>query len=855
LLQRTLVTPRISNLPIEQLRRPFTEWFAGDGMRNAVVRSPTGSGKSTQIPQMLLDHGIAGGKRIVVLQPRRIAARMLASRVASERQSRLGDEIGYQVRFENVSSAKTQISFVTEGVMLRHLVDDPKLSKIGCLVIDEFHERHLDGDICLAWAKAVQAKHRPDLKIIVMSATITPGPLQEFLSPCEIFDPEGRTFPVEIGYQAPLRDKAGNTEFVWDQAARAGDDLVSRRGLDGDLLVFMPGGHEIRKTIAAMGARGFSKGFRILPLHGELTPQQQDEVLQPGGSRRIIVSTNVAETSLTIEGVRAVIDSGMARIAEYDARRGINTLTVQKISRASSDQRAGRAGRLGPGVCVRLWPEREHFHRLESELPEIKRLDLSEALLALEVMKADAGMSFDWFEEPAGDFARKAVSLLRSLGAFDGGGKVTELGRKMSAFPLHPRFSRMLITASELGCVTEAALCAAIEQGRDILVRPTDQTRRKQEAFFERHDTSEFQGLMRAFAQAEALNFVPDACAAHGIHARAAYEAMRSRDQIFNLCKREGLLSDRPPTPDALAKSLLSAFSDHLGVETSTSSHVYSLAAGYRGQLDKDCHIKTPEMLVAAEIAEIQGRALQVKLNLVTRIEEAWLAELFPGEASAVQHAVYDPVNKRVVNREETRFRDLVLHSRERGEPNIDEAAVLLADEVIAGRVELPEWNERTEQWITRLNCLAEWMPELEMPRIGDDDRRLLIQQICHGATVARQLRERSPDAALNSWLSTAQRDLLERYAPERVKLANGRTPRVHYRTNAAPQISAVLQHLYDTNENPRIAGGKIVVAIEILAPSQRPVQVTADLGNFWKNSYQAVKTQLRGRYPKHEWR
>jgi ATP-dependent helicase HrpB len=425
----------------------------------------------------------------------------------------------------------------------------------------------------------------------------------------------------------------------------------------------------------------------------------------------------------------------------------------------------------------------------------------------------------------------------------------------MSAFPLHPRFSRMLITASQLGCVADAALCAAIEQGRDILVKPTDQTRRKQEAFFERHDTSEFQGLMRAFAQAEALNFAPDACAAHGIHARAAFEAMRSRDQILNLCRREGLITATPPSPDALTKSLLSAFSDHLGVETNDGSHVYSLAAGYRGQLDKSSHIKAPEMLVAAEIAEIQGRALQVKLNLVTRVEQAWLDELFPGEMTVTHRAVYDPANKRVANREETRFRDLVLHSRERGEPDIDQAAALLAEEVIAGRVELPEWNERTEQWITRLNCLAGWMPELELPKIGDDDRRMIIHHICHGATNARQLRDRSPDAVLNSWLSAAQRDLLERFAPERVTLANGRTPRVHYRHNAPPQISAILQHLYDTNENPRIAGGKIAVSVEILAPSQRPVQTTGDLATFWKTSYAAVKAQLRGRYPKHEWR
>lgn len=812
---------------------------------------------------MLLDHDLAGDKRIVVLQPRRIAARMLASRVAQERGVKLGEEVGYQVRFENVSSARTRILFVTEGVMLRHLLDDPKLGKVGCLVIDEFHERHLDGDLCLAWAKAVQREHRPDLRILVMSATIAPGPLKEFMAPCEIFDSEGRTFPVEIGYQMPLKDKAGFPETVWDQAARAAEDLIVKRGVDGDLLVFMPGGHEIRRTMAAMSGRSFAKGCRILPLHGELTPAQQDEVLQPGGSRRIIVSTNVAETSLTIEGVRAVIDGGLARIASYDVRRGINMLMVQKISRASADQRAGRAGRLGPGVCVRLWSEREHGNRAESELPELRRLDLSEAMLTLAVVSEKMGMGFEWYEAPTGGALERAGRMLRELGAYEHDSeRLTQLGRRMAAFPLHPRFSRMLLTAQELGCVEDAALCAAIAQGRDLLLRGDERVKRKQEEFFQRNDYSEFETLMRAFDKAESLKFDPQACSVWGIHARASFEAMRSADQLLRLSRR-GQGETRNPAEGeagesrsvALAKCLLSAFSDHLGVETIGGSRVYALAAGYKGHLDKEAHLKPPPMLVAAEVAEIQGKALQVKLNLTTRVEEAWLEELFPEDLTTRQRAAYDATNKRVMNLEETRFRDLVLRCKERGEPDAGLAAALLAEEIVAGRIELPNWSDRHEQWITRLNCLTEWMPELELQAIGEEDRRLLIEQMCYGAVAVRQLKERTPDGALNSWLSAPQRELLDRYAPERVKIANGKMVRVEYRKGAVPQISVILQQLYDTNENPRVAGGKISVSVEILAPNQRPVQTTGDLGNFWKTSYAAVKTQLKGRYPRHEWR
>lgn len=856
------VSVRLSNLPIESLRGNLVSWFSQAGTRNAVIKAPTGSGKSTQVPQMLLDHGLAGDKRIVVLQPRRIAARMLASRVASERNTRLGEEVGYQVRFENVSSSRTRILFVTEGVMLRYLQDDPTLNNVSCLVIDEFHERHLDGDLCLAWAKAVQAKSRPDLRIIVMSATITPEPLREFLAPSEILDSEGRTFPVEIGYQTPLRDKAGFPEAVWDQAARAAEDLIVKRQIDGDLLVFMPGGHEIRKTMTALSGRSFSRGYRIMPLHGELTPQQQDDVLRPDGARRIIVSTNVAETSLTIEGVRAVIDSGLARVASYDHRRGINTLTIQKISRASADQRAGRAGRLGPGFALRLWSEREHINRAESEIAEIRRLDLSEALLNLKVVSEKAGVEFDWYESPNEESIKRAITILCNLGALkhdaDDATKLhlTPVGRKMSVFPMHPRFSRMLLTASEMGCLEDAALCGAIAQGRDILLKPTSESKRKQEEFFHKDDISEFQPLLRAFDKAVALKFDPGTCAPWGIHGRAAMEAMRSHEQVLGLCRRLRLDEHSPSTDEeSLAKCLLTAFSDHLGVETSSGSRVYALAAGYKGHLEKDASIKPPTLLVAAEIAEIQGKALQVKLNLTTRIEETWLQELFPDDLSQGKRATYDSVNRRVMNLEETRFRDLVLHSRERGEPDAGMAASLLAEELVAKRLELPLWNERTEQWIARLNCLAAWMPELELPVIGDEERRLLLEQVCLGATAYRQIKDRNPESALHAWLSPSQRDLLERYASERVKLANGKMVRVEYRPNAVPQISVILQQLYETHDNPRVAAGKITVAVEILAPNQRPVQTTGDLGNFWKTSYQAVKTQLRGRYPRHEWR
>jgi len=841
-------------LPIFELRQTFTAALLDPALPNLLIKAPTGSGKSTQIPQFVLDSGfLAEGKRCIVLQPRRIAARMLAQRVARERNARLGGEVGYQVRFDNVTSRETRLSYVTEGVMLRQMLEDPLLERVGCICIDEFHERHLDGDLVLAFARQLQRTRRPDLKIIVMSATLVPGPLVEFMQPSKLLESEGRTFPVEVRYQAALQLKTGYPEPIWDQAARACEELANSPGFSGDMLVFMPGGHEIRKTIAAIQGRSFARGRRVVPLHGELTPQDQDAAVTPGEQPKIIVSTNVAETSLTIEGVRAVVDGGLARTANYDARRGINTLTVQKISRASAEQRAGRAGRLGPGIAVRLWTQREHLLRPESELPEVQRLDLSEALLALRVLSREP---FDWFEAPTPASMSRAENLLHDLGAIDLSGQITSMGRQMSKFPLHPRFSRMLLAAAELGCLREASLCAAAAQGRDILLVGKNNASHKNEDFWEPGDLSEFQALLRAFARAEAMNFEPDACARYGIHAMASREAARSADQFIQLAKRVGLsINDEVAAPQALAKTLLAAFSDHLGVETSPGSRIYRLAGGYTGHLDKDAHIKAPRLLVASEIVEVQGKALTVKLNNVTRIEEDWLREMFPSDLTTWKRAHYDSVNRRVMNMEETRFRSLVLSSKERGEPDETQAASLLAAEVIAGRLELPLWNEKVEQWITRVNCLSKWMPDLEIPPIGEQDRHILIEQLCHGCTTYRALKDREVFPALHQWLSHAQRDMLEKYAPERYALKNGKTARIVYDEKQPPSVSAVLQHMYDINENPKVAAGRISVTVHLLSPAQRPIQTTGDIGRFWREGYPAVKAQLRGRYPKHEWR
>src|SRR5438067_965751 len=447
------------DLPIYELEKSILAELKSRS--RIIIQAPTGSGKSTQVPQILLDHGLLGDGQVVILQPRRLAARLLAARVAFERKCRLGDEVGYQIRFENITSPRTRIRFVTEGILLRQLIQDPELRGISAILFDEFHERHLYGDITLARALQLQATSRPDLKLAVMSATLDAGLLEKYLAPCSLLSSGGRAFPVEIEYLP--KPVGGDGYPIWDLAADELERLAPQT--KGDVLIFMPGKYEIGRTIAAIRASRVSDRFVVLPLHGELPPAEQDAALAHYQKRRAIVSTNVAETSLTIDGVQVVIDSGLARIARFDPRRGINTLLVEKISRASADQRAGRAGRTAPGTCVRLWTEREHLERQPQELPEVKRLDLSEVVLTLKASGVEDVANFRWLEAPDAQALARAEELLVDLGAISSPGRITPLGRRMLAFPVHPRYARMLLAAHEYRCVTAIALIAALTQG------------------------------------------------------------------------------------------------------------------------------------------------------------------------------------------------------------------------------------------------------------------------------------------------------------------------------------------------------------------------------------------------------
>jgi ATP-dependent helicase HrpB len=845
------------DLPIYEIEQRLLEVLRK--YKRVVLTAPTGSGKSTQVPQMLLNGGWLSNGQVTILQPRRLPTRMLATWVAQARGSKLGGEVGYQMRLDNVTSAATRICYVTEGVLLRRMLTDPSLKGVKAILFDEFHERHLYGDITLARALQIQESTRRDLIIIVMSATLDVAAVGKYLEPCAVLASAGRTFPVSIEY---LANPAGDRP-VWELAVQQLQSLV-RQHSEGDALIFMPGAYEIGRTVqAARDALG--PQFIVFPLHGELPPTDQDAAVARYDRRKVVVATNVAETSLTIDGVRSVIDSGLARMPRHDPYRGINTLLIEKISRAAADQRAGRAGRTAPGHCLRLWTAHEQNTRPAQELPEVKRLDLAEVILTLKASGVSDINAFRWLEAPEPRALERAETLLRDLGAIDEKScAISQLGRRMLAFPAHPRYARMLLAAQDYGCVRQVALIAALTQGRDLLMRQqANQANDSRDEIFEQESESDFFVLMRAWRYAERNNFHVDRCRHLGINAQAARQIGPQLEQFLRIAAEEGLdISDKPSgaaEKAAVQRCLLLGFSDHLAKRLDATSQRCELVHGRRGTLARESVVKAP-LFVVAEIREVESggakdRTLNVLLNLATAIKESWLRELFPADFKDVRTVVLDPTSRRVVAKVETRFRDLALEEKSAERAPIDEAAAVLAREVTAGRCVLDKWDDEVEQWILRVNRLGQWMPELAIPAIEADDRTVMIEHICHGAFSYNEVRDRPVLPVVKSWLSRQQQAWIEEYTPERIELPRGRKVKVAYSADGAPTIAARIQDLYGIKDALWIANRRVALRIQVLAPSNRPVQVTENLGDFWRNTYPQLKQQLQRRYPKHEWR
>ncbi len=841
------------DLPIHSIRQALKGVM--EAQNRLVLHAPTGSGKSTQVPQFLLDDGLAGDGQIVVLQPRRVAARMLARFVAQQRNTPLGREVGYQVRFENTSRADTRIKFETDGILLRQSLLDPDLSHVSVVVFDEFHERHLYGDVLLSRVKLLQETTRPDLKMVVMSATLDANTLTEHLAPCRELHAEGRCYPVDIEYLT--KSVRTNRAEPWTLAVEAYQNSPPPHG--GHSLIFMPGAHEIRKTVDALRQCPATKGVDVVALHGDLRADEQDHALAPAARPKIIVATNIAETSLTIPGVTQVIDSGLARKAAYDARRGINTLLIERISQASADQRAGRAGRTAPGRCLRLWSERDQRERPAQERPEIERLDLTELLLSLAALGADRVEDMEWVDPPPAEHIARARALLIELGALSPqADRITDIGRKLVKFPCHPRFASMMLTAEHYGCVPFAALVSALSQERSILLplRAKHQQKDRQ-AILGEEDESDILLEVRAWTYAEKAGFRREACDAAGIHGATARRVGQLHAQLLSAARQAKLdLCDAPVDASSAARCILAGFSDHVGRRLGSGTR-YALVGGRRASLAKDSAAKQAEFIVATDINEIghgKGEA-EVRLARVSALQPEWISEIFPQDMHEVDSVEYDSTLKRVCRVQQHCFRDLVLSEKRGGAPDPKQAAEILAVEVLAGNLTLKAWDHSVDQTLARLDLIATHCPEYGIPAADETFRKSLITAVCDGAMGYKDIKSRPVLAVLERMLGANTRATLDHYAPLRLKLSNGRSPKVSYESGKPPRIAMRVQELYDVTEPLYIADKRVRVLVHILAPNNRPVQITDDLGSFWENTYAQVKKDLRGRYPKHEWR
>lgn len=798
-------------LPISAFRERLVAELLRAG--SLVLTAPTGSGKSTQTPQFLLGK-IPG--RILVLEPRRLSARGLAQRVAAEAKTALGGKVGYQVRFDSRSGPETTVVFQTYGVFIAQMLKDPSLSGVGAVLLDEFHERTLECDLALAWLKALRKSRRPDLKLVVMSATLEADDVSRYMPEAARVDVPGRLFPVDIRHH-PL---AAREEPA--QGALAALRELSREGLDGSVLVFMPGLREIRRTLTVLTPFCRENDLELHGLHGSMDLAEQGRVLDESPKKRVIVATNVAETGLTIPGVTIVIDSGLHRVAAYDAARGINTLYLSRISRGNALQRSGRAGRTAPGRCVRLWSMADETGMAPSLKPEMLRLELS----ALRLQASSLPETVDWVTAPREDAWTGAGRSLSALGAIDGSGRVTARGRALLRYPAPPRVASVLDTARELGEAPYEKACAMAAVFESSSGRRPDQAA----------DLSALAAELQ-----------------RGSRDELSWEAI----EIFKQFKRlnQDLSTATEPEPGALERAWLDAFADRLAAREGEGSF-YRLGDG-RGALlpiAKDF----PPLILALDIRERAGggQARQVGVNLYLPFSPDAVERAFPAECAWKEFSEFDQRKGRVIKEERLMFRGLALERRELAQRRDDKkvAAELWAEKFASGELAHPGFDDKVRQFVVRVGLARKLYPDMGYPELGLDDWRLIYGEVCAGKNSLKDIERVSLLPHIEGYLGRGLADFLDRALPATKKLPSGKTGRFTYHETNPAELNARLGDFVKMTGTLSLCEGRLPVIFDILAPNYRTVQKTKDLSSFWANTYPTVKKELQRRYPRHPW-
>jgi ATP-dependent helicase HrpB len=812
-----------------------------------VLEAPPGAGKTTQVPPALLDEAWLAGNRIVMLEPRRVAARAAAGFMARQRGESVGETIGYRIRFDNQVSGRTRIEVVTEGILTRMLQDDPTLDGIGALLFDEFHERHLPGDLGLALALDVQASLRPDLRIVLMSATLDGERLADFLDAPRLSS-AGRSWPVTVAHFPARRE-----EKLEQQARRMVEHALVEH--PGDVLVFLPGRREIARTASALASNLAGTGVDVLALHGELPVEQQSRVLQPDphGHRRVVLATNVAESSVTLPGVRVVIDSGLAREPRYDPNSGFSRLDVVAIAQASADQRAGRAGRIAEGWAYRLWPQSQ---RLEPQRrPEIAQVELSG--LALE-LAAWGNAALRFVDPPPVGALAAARELLQRLGALDGAtsdasrpdaSRITALGQHMLALGTHPRLAAMLLAPPEPQERALACDLAALLEARDPLMPQAGKPR--PDAMIDRWNA------LAAFRTGR-------------IGADMNRSALAAIDAAAKQWRRRTRCEASPPASvpaHALGDVLLHAFPDRIARQHPGDPLRYQLANGRSAKLFDDSALYGEPWLVISELRALrlaQGDRHDSIILRAAPLDEARLQRDFPERFASEDRLSWDAQARAVVALRERRFDHIVLDSRVLATPDPARCTDALLDAVRQLGLPALPWSAALTQWRARVRCLRTWLPQLELPDLSDATLLESIDDWLRPALAGKSrldaLSESELGDALKSRVDWSRRQQVDALAPTRIVVPSGMERRIEYAFDEdgaqalAPVLAVKLQELFGLIDTPRIADGRVPLTLHLLSPAGRPLQVTQDLKGFWARTYPEVKKEMKGRYPKHPW-
>ena len=882
--------------------------------RALVLVAPPGAGKTTRVPPALLKAGLLDKDHpnLVMLQPRRVAARASAARIADEQGWPLGGPVGYQVRFEKRIGPDTRLRVLTEGILTRQLLDDPFLEGIGCVILDEFHERSIHTDLCAALLREVKQTVRDDLILVVMSATLEAEPVSRFLGGCPIVRTQGRTFPVEVTHaghsQAPAWERAADT--VIDLLSAAPQSAIrnpqSAIGDVGDVLVFLPGVDEIRRCGDRLAAFAARSDLLVLPLHGSLPPEEQTLALRPARQRKVILSTNIAETSLTIDGVRTVVDTGLARVAGYDPQRGMDKLELERISKASADQRAGRAGRTAPGTCVRLWSKSEEQAMADFTTPEVRRVDLAGTALLLHAWGKPDVRAFGWYESPGEEILASAERLLAMLGALDAeqNGKITNLGQQVMALPTHPRLARLLIGAAEQGLLEDGAAVAALLAEKDIAWadRGTPPWLRQAKTV----GPSDLLIRLDLLRQAERARFAPHLRDA-GIDPVAARQTAQARDELLRIAERLGrnvrralpaesgtaprattaaqsgrssagsarpTNAGRPPNGGrppivapldrdaALMRLALLAYPDRVCRRRASDPSAGVMVGGTGVRLAAESVVRQHEFFLALDARQDQrSLAREALVRVASGIEPEWLDELFPQSVRRERAAAFDAARGKVDGLARTWYRDLLLREVRTGDVDPAAAERALCDALLPRAAELAGKDEQLAALGQRLRLLRRMLPPHLTPAGGwpDLDPASLVADACAAATTVAQV-QTNLRHLVTARLTHAHRRALDEHAPEAIAVPTGNQIELDWSAATAeptvrgPVLAVRLQEVFGWTDTPRVAGGKVPVVLHLLGPNYRPVQVTDDLRSFWSTTYFQVRKDLRVRYPKHSW-